>query len=463
MFWAMKTKSRFKPYSPNQQFLFPQDPRQWLPEDDLVYFIMDVVKQLDLREIYRPYELERRGQPPYNPTMMVSLLLYAYAVGVPSSRKIEQATYHSIPFRVLTANQHPDHDTIADFRKRHLKPLSALFVQVLQLCRKAGLVKLGHIALDGTKVKANASKHKAMSYGRMEKKAAELEQQISELLAQAEQADSDEDALYGKGNKQQHLPKELQFRQSRLQKIQEAKEALEAEAKAEAEAKQTEYESRKKAYDEKKGPKGRPPKPPSSKPDPKKQRNFTDPESRIMPVSGSKSFVQGYNCQAAVDQTAQVIVSAHVTQAPNDKQQFAPLVDGIKTNTDGVLPKVISADNGYFSESNCDVAVAEQIDAYIATGKQKHGEEILPPRGRIPKAATTKQRMARKLRTVKGRTTYSLRKHIVEPVFGQIKTARKFDRFSFRGLISCQQEWDLVCLTHNLLKLFRSGYQPLLA
>ena len=266
----MKTKSRFKPYSPDQLFLFPQDPKQWLPEDDLVYFIMDVVKQLDLREIYRPYEVERRGQPPYNPTMMVSLLLYAYAVGIPSSRKIEQATYHSIPFRILTSNQHPDHDTIADFRKRHLKSLSGLFVQVLKLCRKAGLVKLGHIAIDGTKVKANASKHKAMTYGRMESKAAELEQQISELLAQAEQADHDEDALYGKGKRQERLPKELQFRQSRLKKIQEAMQALQEEAKADAQAKQSEYEARKKDYDKKTGRKGRPPKPPSSHPDPKK-------------------------------------------------------------------------------------------------------------------------------------------------------------------------------------------------
>ena len=456
----MKNTTRFKPYSPDQQFLFPQDPKQWLPEDDLVYFIMDVVKQLDLREIYRPYEAERRGQPPYNPTMMVSLLLYAYAVGIPSSRKIEQATHHSIPFRILTANQHPDHDTIADFRKRHLKSLAGLFVQVLQLCRKAGLVKLGHIAIDGTKVKANASKHKAMTYGRMESKAAELEQQVSELLARAEQADHDEDALYGKGKRQEHLPKELQFRQSRLKKIQEAMQALEEEAKADAQAKQSEYEARKKDYDKKTGPKGRPPSPPSSQPDPKKQRNFTDPESRIMPVSGSKNFIQGYNCQAAVDKEAQVVVSAHVSQAPNDKQQFVPLVDGIKANTDGLLPKVISADSGYFSESNCDNAKTEHIDAFIATGKQKHGEEVLSPRGRIPKDATTKQRMDRKLKTVKGRCTYSLRKHIVEPVFGKIKEVRKFDRFSFRGLTACRQEWDIVCLTHNLLKLFRSGFQP---
>jgi transposase len=453
----MKIKSRFKPYSPDQQYLFPQDMKQWLSEDDLVYFIMDVVKELDLREIYRPYEAERRGQPPYNPTMMVTLLLYAYAVGLPSSRKIEQATYHSIPFRVLTANQHPDHDTISTFRKRHLRGLAGLFVQVLRLCQKAGLAKLGHIALDGTKVKANASKHKAMSYGHMEKRVAELEQQVEDLLKQAEQVDENEDAKYGKGKRGNDLPKELKFKQSRLQKIQEAKKALEEEAKAEAETKQKEYEAKKAAYDQRSGRRGRPPQPPSDhKPDPKKQRNFTDPESRIMPVNGGKAFVQGYNCQAAVDKDAQVIVGTNVTQATNDKQQVLPLVASIVGNTNWDLPKVISADSGYFSEDNCKKLAALEVDAYIATGRLKHGETPLAPRGPIPKNASIKDRMNRKLRTVNGKATYSLRKHIVEPVFGQIKEARNFRRFSFRGFTACKFEWDLVCLTHNILKLFRA-------
>lgn len=452
----MKIKSRFKPYSPDQQYLFPQDMKQWLPEDDLVYFIMDVVKELDLSEIYRPYEYERRGQPPYNPIMMVTLLLYAYAIGMPSSRKIEQATYHSIPFRVLTANQHPDHDTISTFRKRHLRTLAGLFVQVLRLCQKAGLAKLGHIALDGTKVKANASRHKAMSYGHMEKKIAELEQQVDDLLTQAEQVDENEDAQYGKGKHGNDLPKELKFRQSRLQKLQEAKKALEEEAKKDAESKQKEYEAKKAAYDQKSGRRGRPPKPPSEQPEPKKQRNFTDPESRIMPVSGGKDFVQGYNCQAAVDKEAQVIIGTHVTQATNDKQQVLPLVEDIVHNTNSELPRIISADSGYFSETNCKKLAALEVDAYIATGRLKHEETALAPRGRIPKDASIKERMSRKLRTVKGKSTYTLRKHIVEPVFGQIKEARNFRRFSFRGLTACQHEWDLVCLTHNLLKLFRA-------
>ena len=459
----MKTTSRFRPYHPDQLFLLPQDMKQWLSEDDLVYFIMDVIKQLDLKPIYRPYEAERRGQPPYHPAMMVGLLLYAYAVGIPSSRKIEQATYHSIPFRVLTANQHPDHDTIADFRKRHLPALANLFVQVLRLCQKAGLVKLGHIALDGTKVQANASKRKAMSYGRMEKKAAELKKEVEQLLARAEQADAEEDALHGKGGRGGGLPKELRFRQSRLQKILEAKQALEEEARSEAESKRAEYEQKKEAYADKRGRRGRPPKAPSEKPAPKAQRNFTDPDSRIMPASGSRDFVQGYNCQAAVDKEAQVIVATTVTQEPNDKQQVTPLLQKLADNTEKRLPKIVSADAGYYSETNCTSLLEHGIDAYIATGKTKHGDVVLSPSGRIPKDATVKSRMARKLRTKKGHKTYRLRKQIVEPVFGQIKEARSFRRFSFRGLEHCRQEWDLVCLTHNLLKLFRHARKPVWA
>lgn len=321
------------------------------------------------------------------------------------------------------------------------------------------MVKLGHIALDGTKVKANASRHKAMSYGRMEKKAAELEQQVKDLLVQAEDVDKDEDAKYGGGKKDNDLPKELKFRQTRLQKLQAAKKALEKEGAAEAARRQSEYEAKKTAYDKKTGRRGRPPKPPSDRPDPKKQRNFTDPESRIMPVSGGKDFVQGYNCQAAVDKEAQIIVAAHVTQATNDKQQVLPLISGIVTNTDNDLSKIISADAGYFSEANCTKLAERKVDAYIATGKLKHGATALPPLGRIANSATSKQRMTRKLKTVKGGKAYSLRKHIVEPVFGQIKEARNFRRFSLRGLASCRDEWNLVCLTHNLLKLFRAGYE----
>jgi transposase len=459
----MTTPANFRPYNPDQPLLLPPDPREWLREGDLVYFILDMVRALDLSKIRCVYSGEKGGQPPYDPEMMTALLLYAYCMGVFSSRKIEQATYDSVAFRVLTADQHPDHDTISTFRKQHLAVLSGLFNEVLRLCRKAGLVKLGHVALDGTKVRANASKHKAMSYGRMEQREAELVEQVGELLAQAEATDATEDALYGKGKRAEELPKELRFKESRLAKIREAKRALEEEARAAAVAQQAEYEAKVKAREER-GGRGREPKPPSEKPAPKAQRNFTDPDSRIMKDGATKSFEQSYNCQAAVDATAQVIVACAVTQKCNDKEQVAPMVEAMKANLDDTKPKTLTADAGYFSETNVETLTAEKIDAYVATGRQKHGEAPPPPpRGRIPKSATVQERMVRKLRTIKGRATYSKRKQIVEPVFGQIKEARRFRRFSFRGLVNVAHEWALVCLTHNLLKLFRGHWRPAVA
>ncbi len=439
--------------------------RCWLPADDLVYFLMDVVRELDLPAVYSSYDGSHGGQPPYDPRMMTSLMLYAYCIGKPSSRKIEQATYTSVPFRVITGDQHPDHDTIAEFRKRHLQSLAELFVQVLEICRQAGLVKLGHVALDGTKVKANASKHKAMSYGRMEKKAEELEAEVKRLLEEAEAIDAAEDALYGKGRRGDELPEELRSRQSRLKKIKEAMESLEAEAKEQADTKRQAIIAKEETL-EKEGRKrkGKKPKEPSDRPEKKAQRNFTDPESRIMKDGATKSFEQCYNCQAAVDEESQIIVAAHVTQQANDKQQLEPLVEEIKTNTDGEKPKKLSADNGYFSEMNVTYLEAEGIDGFIATKRQKHSAKPDSAlRGRIPKDATKQERMARKLRTKKGRETYSKRKYIVEPVFGQTKEARGFRRFSLRGIMNVSGEWDIVCLTHNLLKLFRSGYKPKLA
>jgi len=455
-----KTPFRFKPYCPDQILLLPPDMKQWLPEGDLAYFLMDVVGELDLSAIYNHYSRSRAGQPPYNPRMMTSLILYAYCVGVPSSRKIEAATYTQIPFRVITADQHPDHDTIADFRKRHLNALAGLFVGVLQLCQKAGLVKLGHISLDGTKVKANASKHKAMSYDRMDKTLGQLEAEVQQLLAEAQTVDEQEDARYGKGKRMEELPKDLRRRRDRIAKIKQAKQSLEDEAQAKAEAKrqalQEQEEALKKAG---KTRKGKPPKDPSDTPDPKAQRNFTDPDSRIMKDGASKSFEQAYNCQIASDERAQVIVGTNVTQETNDKQQVKPVIEDVKERT-GQTPKQASLDAGYYSDENVAYLESEKIDGYIATGRQKHGETIPPaPRGRIPKNATTKEKMARKLRTVKGRATYSKRKQIVEPVFGQIKEPRGFRRFSLRGLVNVNCEWDIVCLTHNLLKLFRNGYR----
>jgi transposase len=457
----MKTKALFKPYQPNQLLLLPPDIRQWLPEDDLAYFIMDVVNELDLSGIYQSYDGTKGGQPPFNPKMMTSLLLYAYCVGVPSSRKMEKATYHQVPFRVITGDQHPDHDTIAEFRKRHLKALSGLFVEALQLCQKVGLVKLGHVSLDGTKVRANASKHKAMSYGRMEKKAEELEAEVKRLLAEAQAVDDAEDVKYGKDKRGDELPEELRFKQGRLKKIREAMQSLEQEAKAEAEAKRQAIRQKGQALQrEGKKRKGKKPKEPSDKPEAKAQRNFTDPDSRIMKDGASKSFEQAYNCQAAVDEKSQIIVAANVTQQTNDKQQVKPLVEEIKQNTGG-KPKKVSGDTGYFSETNIEYLEEQKIDGYIATARQKHSDKAEPAGcGRIARDATKQERMARKLRTKKGRETYSKRKQIVEPVFGQIKEVRGFRRFLLRGLDNVMCEWDLICLTHNLLKLFRSGLTP---
>jgi transposase len=461
----MKTQIHFKPYQPNQLLLLPPDMRQWLPEDDLSYFIMDVVNELDLSAIYQSYDSSKGGQPPFAPKMMTSLLLYAYCVGIPSSRKIEKATYYQIPFRVIAADQHPDHDTIAEFRKRHLKALSGLFVQALLLCREVGLVKLGHVSLDGTKVKANASKHKAMSYGRMEKKAEELEGEVKRLLAEAQAVDDAEDARYGKDKRGDELPKELRFKQDRLRKIKEAMKSLEADSKAEADVKREEIRLKEQTLEkEGKKRKGKKPKDPSDKPEPKAQRNFTDPESRIMKDGASKSFEQAYNCQAAVDEESQIIVATNVTQQANDKQQLEPLVEEIKKNTDGQTPEKLSADNGYFSESNVEYLEGESVDGYIATNRQKHGDAPeLAGCGRIAKDASKQEMMTRKLRTKKGRETYSKRKQIVEPVFGQIKETRGFRRFLLRGLENVSAEWDLICLTHNLLKLFRSGRMPKVA
>jgi transposase len=419
-------------------------------QDHLASFISDVVGQLDLSEIINYYDNSRGGQAPFHPVMMTKLLLYAYCIGVPSSRRIEKSTYDSIPFRVLAANQYPDHDTISEFRRIHLTALGRIFLQVLRLCRKAGLVKLGHVALDGTKVKANASKHKAMSYSHMQKKTDELAAEIARLLGEAEAIDAVEDVKYGKGKRGDELPEELRFREQRLKKIQEAKQALEEEARQAAQAAQPAADKAKASSD--------------VRPKPKAQRNFTDPDSRIMRDGATKAFEQAFNGQVAVDSEYQVIVAAGVTQECNDKHQVEPMVERMKANLGGLCPKQMSLDNGYYSDENVEFLREVGIDAYIATGRLKHGEVPPPaPRGRIPKGLTTKERMARKLRTIKGRCTYAKRKEIAEPAIGQIKEARGFRRFLLRGLEKVDAEWLIICLTHNLLKLFRWSWQPALA
>lgn len=424
----------YKTYDPNQLFLLPPSLKEWLPEGHLAYFVSDVVDELDLNDIEKTYSTKLQGQPPYHPAMLVKLLFYAYCMGIPSSRKIEKETYEDIAFRILAAGYHPDHDTIADFRKIHLGALKGLFLQILILCKEAKLVKLGHVSLDGTKIKANASKHKAMSYGRMQEKEKELERAVNELLRKAESVDAEEDKRYGKGIRGDELPEELRFREKRLVTIRQAKKALEERIAKEAEPSQKEKQ-----------------------PKPKDQINFTDPESRIMKDSATKEFVQGYNAQAAVDAASQIIVAAEVTIQSNDKKQLEPMLAEVKENCNA-LPKELSADAGYYSEDNVAHAQAKGIRPLIPPGNTRHTDaEQVPPRGRIPKQLSVKERMERLLRTKKGRKAYAKRKETVEPVFGQIKDARGFRRFLLRGLDSVKAEWQLICLTHNLLKLYRWG------
>lgn len=432
----------FRSYEPNQIFLMPISMREWLPGDHLSYFISDVVDHLDLSAITERYAGEERGYPPYHPAMMVKVLLYAYCIGVASSRKIEKHLCEDIAFRVLAANNTPDFRTISDFRKDHLKALAGLFLQVLKLCRKAGLVKLGHVALDGTKIKANASKHKAMSYKRMQEEEKRLEAEVAELLKRAETVDEEEDRRYGKDKKGDELPKELAFRESRLKKIKEAKAALEAEARLAAEKEPGEGEE-------------------EVMPPDKAQRNFTDPDSHIMPAPGGKHFIQAYNAQAAVDSANQVIVAAEVTNKPTDRGQSEPMMEVVKINT-GQLPRQMSADAGYFSGDAVKNLTSLGIDVYMPPNRIGHRFTLPPaPRGRIPKCLSTADRMRRKLRTKKGKERYGLRKELPEPVFGQIKQVRGFDQFLLRGSDKVSSEWKFICTGHNMLKLFKAYRQGL--
>lgn len=425
----------FRSYDPEQAFLMPASLHDWLPKGHLAYFISDVVDHLDLGLIMNRYE-EEKGYPPYHPAMMVKVLLYAYCVGVPSSRKIEKRLEEDIGFRVLAANNTPDFRTISDFRKDHLKALAALFLQVLKLCQKAGLVKLGHVSIDGTKIKANASRHKAMSYRRMKEEEARLEAEVQDLLKKAEAVDEEEDRRYGRNKRGDELPRELAFRESRLKKIREAMVALEAEARAEAEQEQ---DKDGKAI---------------GVPEDRAQRNFTDPESRIMPAPGGRHFEQAYNAQAAVDSANQVIVAAEVTDRPSDKGQAVPMMKQVKENT-GELPREMSADAGYFSSSVVKELTAEGIDVYMPPDRMHHTHKMpAAPRGRIPKGLSIVDRMRRKLRTKQGRKRYGLRKELPEPVFGQIKQVRGFRQFLLRGKQKVQGEWRLICTGHNVLKLF---------
>lgn len=440
------TNRTFRPYDPEQMFLLPPALQEWLPPDHLAYFVSDLVDTLDLTAIVSCEAKPTRGTVPYHPRMLVKVLLYAYCVGIPSSRQMARKLEEDLAFRVLAANNTPDFRTIAEFRKTHLAVLKGLFVQVLQLCQKAGLVKLGHVALDGTKVRANASKHKAMSYERMQQEETRLQAEVEALLQQAEAADAREDATYGAECRGDELPRELAFREGRLQKIRAAKAALEQDARIAAEAQQAGGGGKESAPQLA---------PEALAPAPKAQKNFTDPESRIMPSSSDKgSFVQGYNCQAAVDAKAQIIVAADVTQETNDKRQAQPMVAQVVANTKHV-PKTMSLDAGYFSEENVRELKALGTEPVMPPDRQAHGKTPRPaPRGRMPHGLSVADRMRRRLRTKQGRARYAKRKTIVEPVFGQIKQGRGFRQFLLRGLQTVKGEWALICTTHNVRKLW---------
>ncbi len=443
----------FLPYDLDQQYLLPPSLKEWLPAGHLVFFVSDVVDSLDLSAIMRAYQKdELRGRAGYDPAMLVKLLIYGYTQGKTSSRKPERSTYEEVPYRVLAANQHPDHDSIASFRQRHLPALAGLFTQVLRLCREAGLVKLGHVALDGTKLKASASKHKAMSYARLCRSEEELRQEVERLLLDAEREDQKEDQLYGDARGDE-LPAELALREGRLAKIREAKAALEEEARREAEEEARRREERTKERESKEAAQGRrfggrPPRipdPAQATPKPRKQKNFTDPESCLMKDGATGGYVQAYNAHAAVDEESQVIVACTLSSQPSDAAGFLPLLTETEDRL-GRLPEKVSADTGFWSHANLLEAQARSLDCYIP-----------PPRKVVDPLA---QDMREKLRSEAGANLYRRRKTVVEPVFGQIKQARGFRQVSFRGLETVRQEWQLICLTHNLLKLFRAGVTP---
>jgi transposase len=465
---------------------------EWLPEGHLAYFILELVEELDLGEIERAIQSkDPRGTRPYSPAMMSSILLYAYCVGVYSSRKIERATYEDVAFRVLGGGGHPFFTTINEFRKAHQEALAELFVQVLQMCRRAGLVKLGHVAIDGTKVQAAASKHKAMSYGRMSEEEARLEAQVRELLARAEAVDQEEDARFGEGQREEDLPAELRRREERLRRIRQAKAELEAEARASraaelreqaerarqraAEAPRKADETRARRCEEQAEalvrpaeaedflteqglPKHRVQARPDGTPHPKAQRNFVDPDSRIMESGGS--FLQGYNCQLAVDEEHQIIVAQAVTNQCPDNGNLLPLLDQIDQLCEQV-PRVVTADAGYWSPHAEPEGSRRGIQIYVAPDRQRHRADPAPLEPPFDDdEPTPKDLMRRKLQTPEGRAIYARRKAVVEPVNGQIKEARRFRRFLVRGLHAVNGQWAFLCTAHNVLKLYRATHAP---
>lgn len=435
----------FRPWKIDEAQLLPPSVQDYVAKDHVSRLILTLVREsLDLSEIVGSYR-SGLGQPPFDPRLMTALLLHGYASGVYSSRRIAKAAVERADFMMIVAGDAPDFRTVSEFRKRHLKALAALFVQVLQLAEKAGLVKLGHVSLDGTKIKANASKHKAMSYERMKKREAELAAEVDRWLKAAEAADAAEDKLHG-SRRGDEMPDWVADKQKRLAKIGEAKAALEAEAKAAAEEetrRRAVAEDKRKAEGRKKN--GRTPAAPSEEPEAKAQRNFTDPQSRVLLTKDG--YIQGYNAQAAVDAKAQIVVAHGLTASMSDQGQLVGLIDAIAANL-GAMPKEASADSGYLSEANLQALADRGINAYLATGRAKH-----PAEGKRKITGPLTQAMRDKLKRAGWRSRYRLRKQIVEPVFGQIKQARGFRQFLLRGIEKVSAEWAMICTAHNLTKL----------
>jgi len=439
----------YRPYEPDQMFLLPPSLTEWLPSDHLVYFVREILDTIDLTPITSVYEEEERGYPPYHPKVMTGVLLYGYCSGIFSSRKLEKHCQEDVAFRVLAANNLPDHRTISDFRKRHLPSLQHLFVEILRLCQKAGLVIFAHVALDGTKIKANASKHKAMSYGRMKQDIKRLQQEISHLLAMAEETDDREDHLYGKDARGDELPAELARRETRLARIKEAKRALEQEAKDQESSTPPPPSP---TSELPKATVKTEPHPISGKPQiiEKAQRNFTDEDSRILPYQ--RTFIQGYNAQLAVDSAHQIIVATDVSNTATDDPLLPAMISRLPRK-----PKVLTMDAGYTTSENICYLKRKRYDAYMATRREKHNlSPTSSPQGRIPRGLSLKERMERKLRTKKGRRLYARRKCIVEPPVGHIKHVLGFRQFSLRGQSKVRAEWFLVTAVHNLKKLFKA-------
>jgi transposase len=463
---------RFRTCDLDQPYLMPPSLQDWLPQHHLARFIVDVVNELDLSAIYGVYERkDSRGQLGYHPLLLVRLLLYGYAKGVTSSRRIEQATREDVAFRYLAANQHPDHDTISSFRQRHLDELAALFVDVLRLCQKAGLVKLGNVAIDGTKMMANASPNRSANFDRLNEREQYWLNAVHQLLADAQRVDQEEDTRYGKVQSDNELPSELADAQTRLERIRQAKQELLEEARRQLEVAQAEAKALKEIKldkeasqrerdllkQKKERAKKRLQRARANAKHPGRQYNFVDPDSRVMRDNAHKNYVQGYNAQAAVDSASQVVVAAEITQQVSDKDQLLPMVSSV-CGIMGAKPEVVTADAGYWDSVDLVDARLAGIDVLVAPDAMygNSGKELAPnaPRNQVAKS------MRERLASAAGRALYSVRKTTIEPVFGQIKQARGIRRFSFRGATKVAAEWKLICATHNLLKLFRSTFYP---